>query len=238
MADNVLDPTCEKRKLLKEKLVLKLLPSIQKQGFSLLKMDDAAKHMDISKATMYKYFASKDDIISCLVRQCAEFIIDQMLEEAPRKFTEEQLSNPSDEDRRLYCESFAVVFKLTTKLTYYLTDAFLQDLGTAYPDLSAELSQSVDKFQKKLIAYLESGMELGVFNRLNATLLLIQLDVVLRKLLDPKLLMLHNMTLKQALLDFYIAMKHQVFNEKWLLRGTDEIEPFIDKMILKMLSSD
>ena len=161
-----------------------------------------------------------------------------MLEEAPKTLTPDQVSDPSVEDRQLYSESFAVTFKLITKLTYYLTDPLLQDLNAAYPELSAELSQSVEKFQEKLIVYLENGMEIGVFNRLNTRILLIQLDVVLRKLLDPKILMLHNMTLKQALLDFYVAMKHQVFNEKWLVRGTEEIEPFINKMILKMLSSD
>ncbi len=48
MMDSELEQMSEKRKSTKDKLILKILPYIQKQGFSLLKMDDAAKYMDIS----------------------------------------------------------------------------------------------------------------------------------------------------------------------------------------------
>jgi hypothetical protein len=138
----------------------------------------------------------------------------------------------------LYGETFAQSFKQLIKMAFYLTDVFLQDLNTAYPDLSATLSQAVERHQKKLIAYLDIGMELGVFHRMNSGILLIQLDVVLRKLLDPKLLMLHNMTLKQALLDFYHAIKHQVFNEEWIHEDQVGMELFINEMIIKKLSYD
>jgi AcrR family transcriptional regulator len=201
-------------------------------------MDDAAKYMDISKATMYKYFASKDEIIECLVEYYVNYTAKLVLDEAPQKLTQAQLSRPSHEDLMLYGETFAKAFKLSIKMAFYLTDVFLQDLNTAYPNLSATLSQAVEQCQKKLIAYLESGMELGVFHRMNSGILLIQLDVVLRRLLEPKLLMLHNMTLKQALLDFYQAIKHQIFNEEWIHEDQVGIESFISEMIIKKLSYD
>jgi AcrR family transcriptional regulator len=235
MIDCEFDEMSEKRKSTKDKLIFKILPYVQKQGFSLLKMDDAAKFMDISKATMYKYFASKDEIIECLVEKCVNYTANLELEEAPQQV---QLLHPSHDDMMLYGETFAKVFKQSIKMAFYLSDVFLQDLNTAYPDLSVTLSQAVERCQKRLIAYLDRGMELGVFHRLNSGILLIQLDVVLRKLLDPKLLMLHNMTLKQALLDFYNAIKHQIFNEKWIHEDQVGIESFISEMIIKKLSCD
>jgi AcrR family transcriptional regulator len=238
MMDCEFDQMSEKRKSTKDKLILKLLPYIQKQGFTLLKMDDAAKYMDISKATMYKYFASKDEIVECLVEQCVNYTEKIIFEEATQKLTPAQVSRPSNEDMMLYGETFAKAFKQSIKMAFYLSDVFLQDLNTAYPDLSATLSQAVEQCQKKLIAYLDIGMELGVFHRLNSGILLIQLDVVLRRLLDPKLLMLHNMTLKQALLDFYQAIKQQIFKEEWIHEDQAGIESFISEMIIKKLSYD
>jgi AcrR family transcriptional regulator len=238
MIDCEFDEMSEKRRSTKDKLIFKILPYVQKQGFSLLKMDDAAKFMDISKATMYKYFASKDEIIECLVEKCVNYTANLELEEAPQKLTPAQLSRPSHEDLMHYGETFAKAFKLSIKMAFYLSDVFLQDLNTAYPDLSVTLSQAVERGQKKLIAYLDRGMELGVFHRLNSGILLIQLDVVLRKLLDPKLLMLHNMTLKQALLDFYQAIKHQIFKEEWIHEEQAGIESFISEMIIKKYSID
>jgi AcrR family transcriptional regulator len=238
MIDSEFDEMSEKRKTTKDKLIIKILPYIQKKGFSLCKMDDAAKYMDISKATMYKYFTSKDEIVECLVEYYVNYTANLVLEEAPQKLTPAQLARPSYEDLMRYGETFAKAFKLSIKMAFYLTDVFLQDLNTAYPNLSATLSQSVERCQKKLIAYLDSGIELGVFHRMNSRIILIQLDVVLRRLLDPKLLMLHNMTLKQALLDFYQAMKHQILKEEWIHEDQAGIEPFISEMIIKKLSND
>jgi AcrR family transcriptional regulator len=230
------DNMSEDRKLTKNKLILKILPYVQKQGFISLKMDDAAKYMDISKATMYKYFASKDEIIECLVACCVNYTTKLVLEEAPQKLSPAQVLHPLHENLMLYGETFAKAFKLSIKMAFYLSDLFLQDLNSVYPNLSATLSQAVEQCQKKLIDYLDSGMDLGVFHRMNSGILLIQLDVVLRRILDPKLLMLHNMTLKQALLDYYQAMKHQIFKEEWIHEDQAGIESFISEMIIKKLS--
>jgi AcrR family transcriptional regulator len=187
---------------------------------------------------MYKYFASKDEIIECLVIQCVSNIEKLVLEEAPLKLTPEQLMCPTHEDLMYYGETFAKAFKISTKMAIYLSNIFLQDLNAAYPDLSATLSQAVECCQQKLITYLDNGMELGVFHRMNSVIILIQLDVILRRLIDPNFLMLHNMTVKQALLDFYQAIKHQIFNEKWIHEDQVGIESFINEMIIKKLSYD
>ncbi|WP_138756246.1 TetR/AcrR family transcriptional regulator [Paenibacillus sinopodophylli] len=236
MMDCEIDQIWEKRKSTKVKLILKLIPYVQKHGFSAIKMDDVAKYMDISKATMYKYFASKDDIIECLVEKCVSYTESLMFELEPNQLIPAHETLPSHEDLRLYGESFAKVFKQSFKMSFYLSDILLQDLNTTYPDLAAALSQAVERCQMKLVDYLNKGMELGIFHQMNAEIILIQLDVVLRRLLDPKLLLQHNISLKQALLDFYQAMKLQLFHEKWLLDDQTLIEPFISEMIVKKLS--
>ncbi|SFJ60200.1 hypothetical protein SAMN02799624_05205 [Paenibacillus sp. UNC496MF] len=60
------------------------------------------------------------------------------------------------------------------------------------------------------------------------------MDLVFRKLMDPKWLMLQNMTMKQALMDFYKSMKHQVFYEKWLDEDDTEMGAYFDALIARM----
>ncbi|CDN43524.1 MULTISPECIES: TetR/AcrR family transcriptional regulator [Paenibacillus] len=234
MSETPFDPLFEKR----EKLVLRLMPYVHKHGISPLKMDELAKYMDISKATMYKYFASKDEIVGCIVHKFAAFVSDQMLSEAPPRLSPERLSQPSAEERRFYNESFAQAFKLTIKLSYYLTDVLIQDLSATYPSLAVKLAEAVELCKIKLSDYFESGIQLGVFYPINTRLYLTQVDLVFRKLLDPKWLMLQDMTLKQALMDFFKTMKHQVFYEKWMDEDYSSIELYFDRLIAGMRTQE
>ena len=230
MSETDCDPLFEKR----EKLVMRLMPFVQKHGFSSLKMDDAAKYMDISKPTMYKYFASKAEIAESIIDKFVLYVSDQMLAEAPPTLATAQSSPSTAEELKRYGESFASAFKLTIKLSFYLTDVLLQDLSGSYPDLYAKLAGAVELCKNKLAAYFDSGIALGVFYPINARLYLTQVDLVFRKLMDPKWLMLQNMTMKQALMDFYKTMKHQVFYEKWLDEDDSEMGAYFDALIARM----
>lgn len=234
MSEAECDPLLEKR----EKLVMRLMPYVQKHGFSALKMDDAAKYMDISKATMYKYFASKTEIAECIIDKFVLFVSDQMLAEAPPALSSEPLSQPSAEALKFYNESFARAFKLTIKLSFYLTDVLVQDLNGTYPDLSAKLASAVELCKSKLADYFDSGIALGVFYPIHPRMYLTQVDLVFRKLADPKWLMLQNLTMKQALMDFYKTMKHQVFYEKWMDEDDTAMEAYFDKLIAGMRTLD
>lgn len=233
MSEADCDPLSSKR----EKLLVRLIPYIQKQGISQMKMEDAAKCMDISKATMYKYFDSKDEIVERLLEQYVRFLSNLILLEAPSKLSPERISQPSEEELKVYNESFAKAFRLMIKQTFFLTDILLQDLNGSYPQLSVKLAQALDQFQKKLVAYFDSGIEFGIFYPIpSAQIYLVQMDLMIRKLLDPKWLMMQNMTLKQALMDFYKAMKHQVFYEKWIREDDSDIEAYLGKLIMEKLS--
>lgn len=234
MSETPADPLLEKR----EKLVVRLMPYVHKHGFSLLKMDEVAKYMDISKATMYKYFASKEEIAECLIDKFVVYVSNQMLSEAPPTLSPEPLAQPSAEALKFYNESFAKAFKLTIKLSFYLTDILLQDLNATYPALSAKLAQAVELCKSKLADYFESGVQLGVFYPINTRIYLTQLDLVFRKIMDPKWLMLQNITMKQALMDFYKMIKHQVFYEKWMDEDDTAVGIYCDNMIAGMRAFD
>lgn len=52
---------------IREKLLKKLISAALKDGFQQLRMDDIAKRMDVSRATMYKHFSSKEEVLEGVV---------------------------------------------------------------------------------------------------------------------------------------------------------------------------
>ncbi len=54
----------------------KIKPVIRKTSFSQLKIDEIAKYMDISKATLYKRFSSKDEIIEAVVEDFMNYLLE------------------------------------------------------------------------------------------------------------------------------------------------------------------
>ncbi|GJM78516.1 hypothetical protein HMSSN139_10120 [Paenibacillus sp. HMSSN-139] len=68
----------------KSKMLKKLAAVTKKEGFQSLRMDDIAKAMDVSRATMYKYFSSKDEVVEELVQTYEDYIDGLVLERRKR----------------------------------------------------------------------------------------------------------------------------------------------------------
>lgn len=103
----------------------KIKPVIRKTSFSQLKIDEIAKYMDISKATLYKRFSSKDEIIEAVVEDFMNYLL-----EGDADNQDESMS---------FAERFQKTFIHSLKCVTYISDVFLQDLKEAYPHLSDRL---------------------------------------------------------------------------------------------------
>ena len=53
----------------KDDLMIKIAVVVRQRGVNILKIDDFTKYMDISKATFYKYFKDKNDVVNCFVEK-------------------------------------------------------------------------------------------------------------------------------------------------------------------------
>ena len=56
----------------KNDLIMKIAVVVRQRGVNSLKIDDFTKYMDISKATFYKYFKDKNDVINSFVEKYIE----------------------------------------------------------------------------------------------------------------------------------------------------------------------
>ncbi|MBB6673874.1 TetR/AcrR family transcriptional regulator [Cohnella nanjingensis] len=197
------DPAC------KRKLAAKLLHPMKSVGFQQLRMDDFAKHMDISKATLYKYFSSKDEIIEMLVQMFIDLVIEKDQAELP-------------DDKVSYADRFQQSFARTLHIANYGNDPFMNDLREGYPAFYAMLNASIGSRNERLRTFYENGMDDGVFNRLNANLIILQDEMMFRHLIDPSYLMKHHLTLSAALSDYYQIKKLQLFRPEAFAQVNDE----------------
>jgi len=185
-----------------ETYVEKIKPVIRKTKFSQLKVDDLAKYMDISKVTLYKHFASKDDIIE----QVVNYYIDYA----------KQADTAVKDDSVSFLDRFQITFLQSLMSAAYISDLFLQDLKEFYPHHLENLSYALQNRNKNLQAFFERGMEQQVFNRLNAVLSMVQDDAVLRRFIEPSFSIQYDITLKQAIMDYYRMKKYQLLKPEYL----------------------
>lgn len=187
---------------IKTKYFEKIKPVFRKNRFSQLNMDDIARHMDISKATMYKYFSSKDEIVKLFVDSCADYF-----KSGENMMLDQELT---------YLERFQITFEHSLKAAVYVPDILLQDLKEAYPKLLDTLLRAEQERLTCFKQFFDAGAAEGVFNPINPALYLVQDDVVLRRILEPSFTIQFDITLKKALSDYYLIKKHQFITPKFL----------------------
>ncbi|OBZ18458.1 TetR family transcriptional regulator [Bacillus sp. FJAT-27264] len=203
------------------KLLKKLINSVMKDGFQHLRMDDIAKHMDVSRATMYKYFSSKEEVIAGVVQVFVDYI--------------ERLAdrNPED-DERSFGIWFQKLFDQTVALVGKITDIFLKDLQTIYPELYDQLRAVLSRREQQALIFYREGKEKGIFNPINERLILLQDDLLLREIINVKYLLQNQISIEQVLYDYYNLKKIQLFKaDKIHIVDDSLIEPIIQHVVDK-----
>ncbi|OXM85982.1 TetR/AcrR family transcriptional regulator [Paenibacillus rigui] len=185
-----------------DKYIEKIKPVVRRIKFSQLKMDDISKYMDISKVTLYKHFSSKDEII----QQVVEYYINYL----------RGSDTDVKDDNISFAERFQLTFLQSLICVTYISDLFLEDLKEFYPHHFENLAAAQQHRNKNLQNFFESGMNQNIFNRLNAVLFMVQDDAVLRRFMDPSFSIQYDITLKQAIIDFYNMKQYQLLKSEYL----------------------
>lgn len=183
---------------IKRKYVAKLLHPVKLSGFQSMRMDDIAKTMDLSKATLYKYFPSRDEIIDQLSQIFVQYVVG----------SESDYGGGSAD---VYVQGFKSSFAQTLLIANYGTEIFFGDLREVYPQFMSSIEVAIGERNDKLRRFYERGIAEGYLNNSNATLLIIQDELMFRSLLDPHFLMRQNLALRAAIGDYYQIRKLQLF---------------------------
>ncbi|MEC0170471.1 TetR/AcrR family transcriptional regulator [Paenibacillus graminis] len=209
----------EKQHQMRQKLTNRLLLHVRKNGFQGLKMDEISKIMDISRATLYKYFSTKEDIITFIVSSFVEYI--------------HEIIEDSDSDQ-VFVQRFQQTFEQTILLKEYITDIFLRELENSYPENYERLKEAMKQREDQELAFYDEGIKEGFFNKIDGRLIIMQ-DEILSNVLDVKYLMENHLTVYQVLFDYYNLKKFQLFKpDKIKMMDDNLMIPRIEHMAQKI----
>jgi len=203
-----------------DQYIEKIKPVIRRNKFSQLKIDDIAKYMDISKVTLYKHFSSKDEIIQRVVMYYINYL--------------QGADTVVKDDSASYVERFQKTFLQSLICVTFISDLFLNDLKEFYPHHFEDLAAAQQSRIKNLQTFFESGMKQKIFNKLNPVLFMVQDDAVLRRFMEPSFSIQYDVTLKQAIIDFYKMKQYQLLRPEHLNTVDDSV---IEKEVSKVLQT-
>ncbi|OOM76480.1 TetR/AcrR family transcriptional regulator [Clostridium sp. BL-8] len=205
----------------RSKLLKKIALSVMKNGFQQLRMEDIAKHMDISRTTMYKHFSSKEEVIDGVVQVFVDYIATLEWENA-------------EEDELEFGICFQKLYGQTLSIGGIITDRFIKDLQSAYPNLYDKLEDALIMHKKKALEFYKTGKDKEIFNPINENFILLQDDLLLREIINTKYLIYNQTSIRQVLYDYYQFQKIQLFKaEKLSIVDDSKIEPIIEHLVEK-----
>jgi AcrR family transcriptional regulator len=176
----------------KEELIQRLIPFLLEKGLQGVTMDNMAEAMNISKATVYKYFQSREEILAATIAVKLDEI----------KHFDAYLNDKEVE----YLDRYKNAVQYLSEHISDITNLFLADLKTFFPHLWQLIDAFKEYCMNSLKAYYNEGIRKGYFNKINPEIMVMTDQFFLDKLTDPDFLVAHKLTIKQAF-DEYFRMK-------------------------------
>lgn len=190
------------------KYITRLLPYLRKNGLQSVRMEEIARVMEISRATLYKYFSTKEEIIGFIVESFIDYMSELTL-------------SPLDSEQS-YGIRFQQIFEQSVSLIVYFTEVFIKELETSYPEWYKRLNEAMKQREQLILAFYEEGIQKGIFNEVSGKLLIMQ-DELLRGIFNAKYLMTNQLTVEQVLFDYYKLKKIQLFKPDKMSAVDDEL---------------
>jgi AcrR family transcriptional regulator len=169
--------------------VKKLSRTFHEKGISPFTMDDIAILLEKSKATVYKYFTTKEEIVEL----CVAYNLSEIA-----KF-ENILKDESMEYVVRYTESTKVFMENISLMSV----DYLNDLKKNYPALWKKITDFQEYSLHVLSDYYAVGIKKGIFNDIHPAILALSDQLFFNAILNPKFLKSNSLTLKKAFEEYF-----------------------------------
>ncbi|MGB0862706.1 MAG: TetR/AcrR family transcriptional regulator [Saprospiraceae bacterium] len=176
----------------RKKWIEQLMPIYMKSGLKRFTMDEISLKLGVSKATIYKHFESRLEILEAVVHSKVHEIAD---------FEDRTMDTSIPYEIR-----YQNAIKSASLRIAGISNQFLLDLKELYPDLWIKI-QSLQFFAgERAKAFYQEGVERGILNDFDPAWLAMTDRIFLVGLSDPQFLIDNNLTLQKAL-DNYFKLK-------------------------------
>lgn len=166
-----------------------IMPHFSKTGFSGVRMDELSTIVGVSKATFYKHFISKGDLIQALLK----WKMDEISKFIP-------LVN---DDSISYYERYMKSSEMTCIAISGLSNVFLSDLKNEFP----EMFEQIELFRTELIKHLERfyyqcQKDGFIKSEVDIKTLVMTEDIVYEMAASPEFLIRYDISLDEYLVKY------------------------------------
>jgi len=173
----------------KEQWVRQLIPHFQKNGLRNFTMDDVSKLLNLSKATVYKYFKSREEIV--------EMGVAIKLEEISH-FRDKLMDKHAP-----YLDRYFNSLEYLTAHISDITNIFLSDLKHLYPKIWESVNAFIEFALEILQDYYSEGISKGLLEDVDPALMVMSDRFFLQALSDPDFLISHQLTINEAFQKYF-----------------------------------
>lgn len=157
-------------------------------------MDDWAVAVEKSKATLYAYFKSKEEMVEAALAVKLQNI--------------QAFEGPLQDTSRSYVQRYSDAFELISPQLGEISVLFLSDLRTEFPKQMAIVETFLNYVGKVLGEFYQEGFQAGAFREVSIPMLVQMDQLFFQQLTDPKFLQGAGISLKEAV-TYFIELKFQ-----------------------------
>jgi AcrR family transcriptional regulator len=169
-----------------------LFPYFQANGLRGVTMDLVAQELQKSKTTLYEYFQTKEELVMCSVEYKLEKI--------------QGFVAILENESLGFLDRYYQALQHLAKHNSDISTLFLADLKAFYPECWEKIDQFLGFAAQVLEKFYQSGIEQGVFRKINTWLLVETDQLFFRTLADPDFLLKSSLTLNEAF-EQYLGLK-------------------------------
>ncbi len=176
----------------KDFYIERLTETFKKHGLKKYSMESLAAELHVTKATLYHYFSSKDEMVEiCLMKAIGQLSSFEKIAQDHSITFENRYYRMLE----LFSETFTDISNL-----------FLADLQDDYPLLWKQVQQFIEYVTQVLTDFYNDGKKAGIFIDIHTSILVISDRMFFNAISDVEFLKKNNITLRTAF-DEYFRMK-------------------------------
>ena len=172
-----------------QKWLADVMPYFYKNGMRKPTMDDIAEHLNLSKATIYNYYSSKED----LIHDALWFKLVEL-----QKFRDLLFDESVEFTERYYLGA-----QFFTKSLKGMSALYLEDLKNYFPKTWADVDLFREKSAENIKTYYQAGINKGVFRSFNVDMMAATDLFFFDMMIDAKFLRKHDTTVEEAFAQYF-----------------------------------
>ena len=172
-----------------QKWLGEVMPYFYENGMRKPTMDDIAEHLNLTKATIYNYYSSKED----LIHDALWFKLVEL-----QKFRDLLFDDSIEFTERYYKGA-----QFFTKSLKGMSALYLEDLKNYFPKTWAAVDLFREKSAENIKTYYQAGINKGVFRDFNVDMMAETDLFFFDMMIDAKFLRKNNITVEEAFAQYF-----------------------------------